>query len=180
MEEHTKCNVLKFKPANDRLVRDQCKDTRNKKRILLSIENRLIKQTYGNMLDAERDRQNQIILQFILDEARHGRLYTNKTFSEIFEGKKGLMGINSILKRLSVLATKGYIKFIKNPSALRLPKAQSTCSFLCVQGMVFVDDKGIKHQVFSSHYKCSGTGAELPINGPHAWPLKDNTNFKNF
>ena len=72
-------------------------------------------------LDAERVRKHDVILGILLDEAAEGRLYTTLQFAEKFENTGGLGGKDTIRDRISVLATKGYIKFVRDGSPFGLP-----------------------------------------------------------
>ena len=137
-------------------------------------DERIANQKQGKKQDAERDRKHEAILQLLYDEARQGQLYTSHQFAEKFEIKKGLSGKDAILKRLSVLATEGDVKFIKDPSAYGFAKSTSKFGYLCVQDMELVDAEGVKHQVFPSHYKCANNGAILPIESPPYWDVHES------
>ena len=163
MEKHTRFN--NFNPAYNQ-PQAHAEDRRSH---LYSSE-RLFMKEYGERLDAERDRKHKVILQFILEEARQGRFYTRKTFAEKFKDKKGLRGTYTILDRLSVLATKGYITFVKDLTVFGLPKTSPKYSFLCVEGMMFVDEKGVSHPVVPTHFKCFRFGGLQPLTSPYTWP----------
>ena len=178
MEEHTKFDWLDFNPSNDQPVMDPPQTNARNKRINPYNSERLFMQEYGRRLDAERDRKHKVIIQFLLNEARLGKFYTRKTFAEKFKGKKGLRGKYTILDRLSVLATKGYITFIKDLTILGLSKTSPKCSFLCVQGMVFVDEKGINHPVVPTHFKCLRFGGLQPLTSPYTWPFPERDDLK--
>ena len=60
-------------------------------------EERLVRQTVGVRLDAERVRKHDIIMQLIFDEASKGRLYNIKLFGEKFENKAGLGGADTTM-----------------------------------------------------------------------------------
>ena len=77
---------------------------------------RLIKQDYGSKLDSERLRKADVILQLVAEEAKKGHLYTGNQFAEKFENQASLGGSKTINDRISVLATKGYIKFVRDVS----------------------------------------------------------------
>jgi hypothetical protein len=72
---------------------------------------RLVRKDIGRKLDAERLRKHDVILGILLDEAAAGRLYALMLFAETFENKVGLGSKHTIRERLSVLATKGFVKF---------------------------------------------------------------------
>ena len=84
-----------------------------------AVNERLVRKEAGAKFDAERLRKHDVILGILLDEAACGRLYTTNQFCESFENKSGLGGKDTIRDRISVLATKAYIKFLRDGSALR-------------------------------------------------------------
>ena len=97
---------------------------------------RLVRKSQGERFDAERIRKRDVILQILFEEARQGRVYTNRQFAEAFENKAGLGGNATIRERLSVLATKGCVKFFRNHQDYGLPPAPgSRFGYLCVEGM---------------------------------------------
>ena len=84
------------------------------------LNERLVRQEVGAKLDAERLRKHDVILGILLDEAAGGRLYTATQFAETFENQGGLGSKHTIRERLGVLATKGYVKFLRDAAAVRL------------------------------------------------------------
>jgi hypothetical protein len=145
---------------------------------------RLVRKSFGEKLDAERMRKRDVILQLIYEEALKGRLYTALQFAESFENKAGLGGRDTIRERISVLATKGYIKFIQDGSPFGLPRSRSKFGYLCVEAMEFpTGTETIDPQtgelaprtipVLPSHYKCPQTGAALPVENPHVWVYRE-------
>jgi hypothetical protein len=143
---------------------------------------RLIRKILGDKLDAERIRKRDVILQILFEEARQGRVYTNRQFAEAFENKAGLGGNATIRERLSVLATKGFIKFFRNHHDYGLPPAPgSRFGYLCVEGMELIPagehvdaDTGEvvttePLPVLPTHYKCQQTGAVIPVENPAVW-----------
>jgi putative DNA primase/helicase len=87
---------------------------------------RLVLHEYGAKLDAERRRKHDVILQILYDEAlAKGRCYTASAVRRKLRGQAGLGGERTIRERISVLATKGYIKFFRNPDAYGLPRTKS-------------------------------------------------------
>jgi hypothetical protein len=147
---------------------------------------RLVRADYGAQLDAERLRKRDAILELLLSEAAEGRMYSAYQFAETFENKAGLGGLSTIRERLSVLATKGYVKFVKDEAAraLGLDSARLKFGFLCVEGMVLgplgeaVDDETgeivqLGRPVLPSHYKCPQTGAALPVENPSMWVYRE-------
>ena len=134
----------------------------------------------GDKLDAERVRKHDVILGILLDEAAEGRLYTNLQFAEKFENRAGLGGKDTIRERISVLATKGYIKFVRDGKPFGLAKTTSKFGYLCTESMVFgpaeetVDPntgevESTVRSVMPSHYKCPLSGAALPVENPSVW-----------
>ncbi len=141
---------------------------------------RIVRKDIGDKLDAERVRKHDVILGILLDEAVEGRLYTNLQFAEKFENQAGLGGKDTIRERISVLATKGYIKFVRDGKPFGLAKTTSKFGYLCTEGMVFgpseetVDPntgevESTVRSVTPSHYKCPLSGAALPVENPSVW-----------
>ena len=135
---------------------------------------RLIQQDYGQKLDAERIRKADVILQLIYDEALKGKVYVGNQFAEKFENKAGLGCKTTIVERVSVLATKGYIKFNRNLSEFELQNAKSKYGALCVEGMLFKNQDEKLIPVLPTHFKCSNGGAVLPVENPSIWILHDD------
>ncbi|WP_339751861.1 AAA family ATPase [uncultured Marinobacter sp.] len=141
---------------------------------------RLVNQDHGARLDAERRRKRDVILQLIFDEAADGRIYTANQFAESFEGKAGLGANRTINERLAVLATKGYIKFFRNPEDYGLPPlTRSKFGNLCVEQMTLPSKEQVDTDtgeitrphlaVKPTHYKCPQSGAVLPVEDPDVW-----------
>jgi hypothetical protein len=149
---------------------------------------RLVKQDYGDKLDAERRRKHDVILQMLFDEAQKGRAYTVVQFAESFENQAGLGGRSTVAERIGVLATKGYVKFFKNPRDYGLTApTRSKFGYLCVEGMALLrptgrpdPDTGEIHEapmvVLPTHYKCRQSGAVLPVENPSVWIYQDEQN----
>ena len=147
-------------------------------------EERLVRQTMGERLDAERVRRRDVILQLLLDQARDGKLYTTKQFAEKFENRAGLGGQSTIRERISVLATKGHIKFLRDAQPFGLSPSTSTLGYLVVEQMMFgpgeesVDpDTGevttVSRPVLPSHFKAPGSGAIIEVENPQVWVYAD-------
>jgi hypothetical protein len=141
---------------------------------------RLVRKAMGEKLDAERVRKHDVILGILLDEARDGRLYTINQFAEAFENKGGLGGKDTIRERISVLATKGYIKFVRDGAPFGLPSSRSKFGYLCVEDMTFPTGEEtadpvtgeivpVRIPVLPSTYKCPQSGAALPVENPTVW-----------
>lgn len=141
---------------------------------------RIVRRDFGEKLDAERMRKRDVILQLLLDEAGRGKLYTALQFAESYENQAGLGGKDTIRDRISVLATKGDIKFVRDGRPFGLPRSTSKFGYLCVEGMVFPTDSelvdpetGEIHPggipVLPSTYKCPQSGAPLPVENPTVW-----------
>lgn len=76
------------------------------------------------------------MLQILFEKARQGHLYTARQFAVAFENKAGLDGNTVIRKRLSVLATEGFIQFFRDAKAYGLPlPGRSRFGSLCIEGM---------------------------------------------
>ncbi len=54
-----------------------------------------------------------------------------------FENQAGLGGKDTIRERISVLATKGYVKFVRDGKPFGLVRTTSKFGYLCIEGMVF-------------------------------------------
>ena len=188
-DENISAKVLKFELRNGPGIPDKWIDKKHSQWIELEHESqRLVNQDHGERLDAERRRKRDVILQLIYDEAAQGRLYTIAQFSEAFEGKAGLGANRTIADRLSVGATKGNIKFFKDPENYGLPPLKrSKYGYLCVEGMRIPSDKEtvdtetgeIKKQeiyIKPSHYKSPENGAVLPVENPDIWVYQDGEN----
>jgi putative DNA primase/helicase len=146
---------------------------------------RLVRQEYGEKLDAERLRKRDVILNTLFEEARLGNVYTSIQFAEAFEGKVGLGGRSTIAERISVLATKGHIKFFKNPEQHDLPPLnRSKFGYLCVETMhlglpedVVDAETGevaeVVHPLLPTHFKCRHTGVALEVENPNIWVYPD-------
>ena len=141
---------------------------------------RLVRKAMGDKLDAERVRKHDVILGVLLDEALEGRLYTINQFAEAFENRGGLGGKDTIRDRLNVLATKGFVKFLRDGTPYGLGPSRSRFGFLCVEGMAAptgaeaVDpDTGevipATIAVLPTHYKSPQTGALLEVENPLVW-----------
>ena len=149
---------------------------------------RLVMQDWGEKLDAERRRKHDVILQLIFDEAAQGRCYTSAQFGEAFESQAGLGGKRTILERIAVLASKGYIKFFRDHKPYGLASiGRSKFGYLCVEDMRLtrlVDDPNpdtgeMKIEtllVLPSHYKCTQSGALLPVENPEIWIYQEEQN----
>nr|CRH06599.1 Conserved protein of unknown function [Candidatus Magnetococcus massalia] len=134
---------------------------------------RLVRQNIGEKLDAERRRKHDVILQLLYDEALEGRMYTMNQFTEAFESKASLGCKDTIRSRLGVLATKGYVKFVKNGEEVGLPGTRSIFGYLCVEDMRYPMEKG-QIEVFPSHFKCPLSGSVLPVENPTIWVYQDD------
>ena len=100
-------------------------------------------------------------------------------FAEKFENKGGLGSKYTIRERLSVLATKGFVKFLRNGSAFGYPVVRSRFGYLAVEGMHFGPEQSvdpetgevleISRPVLPSHYKCPQSGVCLQVENPSVW-----------
>ena len=149
-------------------------------------ETRLVRREFGEKLDAERARKHDVILQLLFDEAEAGRLYTALQFAETFENEAGLGGKDTIRERISVLATKGFVKFVRDGAPFALPKSKSKFGYLCVEGMTFPTGEEaadprtgeimpVRIKVLPTTYKCPHSGAALPVENPDVWVYPEDT-----
>lgn len=137
-------------------------------------EQRLVRQNYGQKLDAERRRKRDTILQVLHSEAMQGRLYTGNQFAERFENKAGLGARATILERLSILATKGHIKYCRSGLPNKLPKVRyAKFGYLCVEGMELAFENEMI-PVLPTHYKCPQTGALIEVENQRVWVYADS------
>lgn len=145
---------------------------------------RLVNQDYAAKLDAERLRKRDVIVQMLFDEAAQGRVYTANQFAETFEGHAGLGANRTINERISVLSSKGDIKFFRNPDDYGLPElTRSKYGYLCVEGMVIPGPETVDtdtgeltqscYAIKPTHYKCPQTGAVLPVENPDVWVYQE-------
>ncbi|MCK8787247.1 AAA family ATPase [Roseomonas sp. NAR14] len=141
---------------------------------------RLVRKDIGRKLDAERLRKHDVILGILLDEAAEGRLYSTMQFAEAFENQSDLGSKHTIRERLSVLATKGFVKFRRDGTEFGHPTVRSRFGYLCVEGMTFgsgvetVDPTtgeitNIPLRVLPSHFKCPQSGNCLEVENPEVW-----------
>lgn len=140
---------------------------------------RLVRKDLGERLDAERERKRDVILEILDDQARTGHLYTALQFAEAFENQAGLGGRTTIRERVSVLATKGYVKFIREGGPYGLPNARSKFGYLVIEGMQFPSGESVDPDtgevtpafipVLPTHYKAAQTGAVLDVENPLVW-----------
>ncbi|NPD21655.1 AAA family ATPase [Alterinioella nitratireducens] len=143
------------------------------------MNERLVRQEVGAKHDAERDRKRDVILDLLFEEAASGHLYTTMQFAEAFENKSGLGSKYTIRERLSVLATKGYVKFLRDGNAFGYPKVRSRFGYLCVDGMRFRPEDRVDPEtgevvedadpVLPSHYKCPNSGVCMDVENPAVW-----------
>ncbi|MFZ4410904.1 MAG: AAA family ATPase, partial [Paracraurococcus sp.] len=147
-------------------------------------EERLVRQELGRKLDAERNRRHDVILRLIAEEAEGGKLCTANTLASRYENKRGLGGKDTIRERISVLATKGYIKFRRDVRDLGHTATTSKHGYLVVQDMHLAtseeridEDTGevlpVTVRVLPSHFQCPQSGALLEVENPEVWVLHD-------
>ena len=144
------------------------------------MNERLVRKEAGARFDAERLRKRDVILGMLLDEASAGRMYVTTQFAEAFENQGGLGSKHTIRERIGVLATKGFVKFVRDASAFGFPATRSHSGYLCVEGMTFgppdeVTDPvtgevtSAPRRVLPSHHKCPQSGAVLTVENPEVW-----------
>ncbi|MEN3976909.1 AAA family ATPase [Emcibacter sp. SYSU 3D8] len=147
------------------------------------INERLVRQEVGARHDAERDRKRDVILSILLEEAAEGRLYTSTQFREAFENQRGLGSQSTIRDRISVLATKGHIRFLRDGTEFGHSIVRSRFGYLCAEGMVFGREGRIDPEtgevlnsvipVVPSHYKSASNGQCLDLADPSDWSVRE-------
>jgi hypothetical protein len=113
-------------------------------------------------------------------------MYTLSQFAAKFENKGSLGGQTGIRERLHVLATKGYVTFVRGDRAaeLGLKPDRSKFGYLCVREMelrtleeVMDEETGELLPVFArvlpTNFMCPQTGALLPVENPEIWVDQD-------
>ncbi len=134
---------------------------------------RIAVKEYGRVLDAERNRKSDAIIQILAEEALKGRLYTNNQFAESFENKAGLGCKKTIKERVSILATKGHIKFNRNCKEFAPGATKSIYGVLCVKDMMFRKDEQDTVLIPPTHYKNKTDGVIFPVEDPSIWIVHD-------
>ncbi|AIF82036.1 putative Bacteriophage-related DNA primase [endosymbiont of Acanthamoeba sp. UWC8] len=133
------------------------------------MSERLVNQSYGLKLDAERIRKGEKIVKIIYEQAKSGKVYNINQFTESFESKCGLGSKDTINERIKVYATKGYIKFFKNYEKYNLPSPGATkFGYMCVEGM-YLGDGDNAQSVHPTHFKHPQTGMPVEIDNPNIW-----------
>ncbi len=172
---------LEFELRNGPAIEPMLIDKRQGRWIMLDPKSeRLVRKEVGAKLDAERLRKHDVILGMLLDEAAGERLYTTMQFAEKFENQNGLGSKHTVRERLSVLATKGFVKFLRAPTEFGFPVTRSRFGYLCVEGMTFgaavdrVDPTTgevttTARPVLPSHFKCPQSGFCMDVENPAVW-----------
>jgi len=171
--------LLKVKSNYSRIGTEECLKWENGAFIILDSTSCLKPITgkkQNNRNTAERDRKTQLMLKLIDYEAAQGRVYSTNQFAETFEDRKhksyGFGSKHSIIDRLSVAATCGYLKFFNNPSTYGLKIRKSRYGYLCTDNTLLkgeimdsstgeVTERSL--QVYPTHYKCPLSGELLTI-----------------
>ncbi len=100
--------------------------------------------------------------------------FTSNQFAEKFENKCGLGYIDSIGRRISILATKGYIKYSRDFAKFKLPISTSKFGIVCVEGMEFPFGDDAPQEVLPTHFKCPNTGNAMEITDDQViWSYED-------
>ncbi|MFD2249309.1 hypothetical protein FHS82_003070 [Pseudochelatococcus lubricantis] len=171
---------LEFELRNGPAIDPILIDKRQGRWIMLDPKSeRLVRKDLGERLDAERARKRDVILDILDEQARAGHLYTALQFAEAFENQAGLGGRTTIRERVSVLATKGYVKFTRDGGPYGLPNARSKLGYLVIEGMQFPSGESVDADtgevtpafipVLPTHYKAAQTGAVLDVENPFVW-----------
>ncbi len=136
---------------------------------------RIAGEEIGKKHDAERQRKKEVILQILYDEAKDGMVYTLTQFAEVFENKNGLGAKSTIISRLNVLASKGYIKYFRNYDDYNLPSpGRSKFGYMCTEGMQYGTEGVVHCGILPTDYKCRTTGALMPVENPNIWVNQDD------
>ena len=107
-----------------------------------------------------------------------GSYLYSKSVCECFENSLGLGGKTTINQRINVLATRGYIRFLKEPALYGLPSlSRSKYGYLCVEGMSLPPQAdpdtgeitGEERPIMPTHYKCSQSGNLLEMTASEGW-----------
>ncbi len=150
------------------------------------MNERLVRKDVGAKHDAERVRKGDVILQMITEQAARGKMFTPTQFAAKFENKGSLGGQTSIRERLRVLATKGYVKFLRGDPAdeLGLKTVRAKFGYLCAKDMLFKTDLEVVDaqtgevspgfaKVRPTDFMCPETGVRLPVENPEVWVDQD-------
>jgi hypothetical protein len=150
------------------------------------MNERLVRVDVGARHDAERDRKGGVIVHMISEQAEQGKMFTLSQFAASFENKGSLGGQTSIRDRLHVLATKGYVKFVRGDQIreLGLKRDRSKFGYLCVMDMRLRTDREVVDdetgevcpafiRVLPSDFMCPQSGALLPVENPEVWVDQD-------
>ena len=180
-DENSTMRKLEIELRNGPALPTKLIDKQNGRWIELNpLNERLVRKEVGAKLDAERLRKHDVILGMLFDEAGAERLYTTMQFAETFENQGGLGSKHTIRDRLSVLGTKGFIKFLRDATDFGFPLTRSHAGYLCVEGMVFGPSEEVTdpatgeitstaRRVLPSHYKCPQSGAFFEVENPEVW-----------
>lgn len=134
----------------------------------------LVRQDYSRKLEAELRRKRDVILQILFEEALQGHVYTSSQFAQAFENKSGLGAERTVRERLSVLATKGYIKYFQNADDYGLRKpARTKFGYMCVEEMDLQTLDDLK-RILPTHYKSRADGVPLRVENPEIWNYYDD------
>lgn len=139
---------------------------------------RLVRQRWGEMNDKEQARKRLAILEFIYEEAKHGKLYTAESLSLALAGRMGLGSHYTIRNLIRLYESKGFIRFIDNRKAVEyaLAKSSSPLGYLCVEGMRREADGDTPEMNYlPTHYRCprSGQVFDLSPEEINAWHYID-------
>ena len=163
----TRCSVSQVEELNAPSIMTVYKDAEGAWQIREDEVYNLDKRA-ASLRDA-RDATNQKLLDYIYEEAMHGRIYELDPLCKTLEDKMGLGGYGSIKARISTLTHKWLIKFTQ--SAYKhgdFPKYKGN-GHLVVYDMK--DQNG--NIIFPTHmtHRTSNTLIEVPTKG--IWELKD-------
>ena len=144
---------------------------------------RLVRAEISARHDAERLRKHDVILQTLIEEASRGNLYSIMQFAESFENKGALGSKSTIRDRISVLATNGHIKFLRDATGFGFPNLRSPTGYLVTEDMRFKPHETtdpetgeiveVAAQILPSHYKCAQSGVINDVENSAVWVYPD-------
>jgi hypothetical protein len=116
--------------------------------------------------NATRARKQEKILELIATEAEQGRIYGISHFAERFEGKYNIGSKNTIIDRINVLATNGWIRFFKDPENYGFTKTKGTkpIYYMSICNMQLLVGKELFVTIKPDYFKNKDVGYSLVEN----------------
>jgi hypothetical protein len=154
----------------------------------ITEEQRIAGARQGARHDLEARRKGGAIVKEVARlAAEEGRLMTTRQFSEVYANTRGLGSARNIERKLSELASKGWIKFADGrdlPASFDIPHPNSA-GFMVVEGMQCLHqdfDAGVVYghfPVYPTHEKSSTSGALVAVVDPGApWHPEDDLDIE--